>query len=129
MLDAASGAARRASLHGLVGLAVDEAFCASFASVLVAAFHRFPKMAFAVSRRGSAFLEVEARWRQVASGLETNRLANGGGVFTAAAPFGGGGMASQTRGLKFVHPRNWILQWKLSPGDKVRSPGETSERK
>ncbi|KAL8271081.1 hypothetical protein Esti_004998 [Eimeria stiedai] len=30
-----------------------------------------------------------------------------------------GFLHQQHRGLKFVHPRNWILQWKLRPGDQA----------
>ncbi|PFH34921.1 ribosomal protein RPL24 [Besnoitia besnoiti] len=32
---------------------------------------------------------------------------------------GGAALASQQRGMKFVHPRHWILQWKIRPGDQV----------
>ncbi|RQX67339.1 ribosomal protein RPL24 [Toxoplasma gondii CAST] len=35
------------------------------------------------------------------------------GLFEAAR------FACQRRGMKFVHPRHWILQWKIRPGDKV----------
>ncbi|XP_026192260.1 39S ribosomal protein L24, mitochondrial [Cyclospora cayetanensis] len=48
-----------------------------------------------------------------------------GATITATAAVSGahtpqmGSLMQQRRGLKFVHPRNWILQWKLKPGDHV----------